>query len=503
MSGRVRFHVGLGQSAPRSRGSLPRRVLILADLGAETRTVRLADRKILAIDVDNFDEVVARVAPRLRISLDDTPESKVLIEIRQLDDFHPDALFRQLPVFTRLREMRRRLESPASFRSAAEELRRGLTNTGEPSVPPEPDTASAGPEGPTASLFETLLGEAPPEAPSATIPQQDFVRRLIRQIAEPHLSLGVNSGEQRQWLSVLDDAISRLMCRILHDPAFQKLEATWRAIHWLLSRIEDGESLGLFVLDVAEAELAADLTAADGAVEHAAIYHLLAGDSIGVPDGDPWSLVIGDYTFGASADTLDILELLGAVSAGCGGVFIGAASPALVGCASLTKTPDVTDWSDPSAALAERWQSLRRSPLAHHIGLALPRYMLRLPYGKRSDPIDSFSFEELPPHTPHESYLWGNPAFACGFLIANAWLQVDDLDDPPGTLREIDDLPYQVVDDGGEQTMKPCAEVYLNERTAHAILDRGIAPLLSVKHRNLVLVPRLQSVSGHQLELWN
>ena len=488
MSGRIQFQFELGgKPAFAPRESRPRRILILADcLGQQTGPGKLADRKILPVDVDNFDEVLARISPHLEVPLDDTADSGVRIDFRRLDDFHPDELFRKLQVFKALREMRGRLENPTTFAAAAGELKRGMTNSLatplQPTVPQPPD-APATTEGTGGSLFEQLLGKASAESRPATAPQNDAVQRLIRQIVEPHLAKGADPGEQRQWLAVIDDAIAQLMRRILHHAPFQRLESVWRGIRWLIDRIEDSEALKLFLLDASETELAADLAEAEGNVERTQLYRLLSQNSVGVPGGEPWSLVLGAYTFGADVESLDLLELLGAVSAGCVGIFVGAAHPALLGCPSLPAAPHTSDWHEPPAGLAERWQHLRLSPVAQQIGLALPRFMLRLPYGEKSEPVESFRFEEMPAHPPHEAYLWGNPAFACGTLIGEAWMRGEAL--TVGTLREIGELPYYVYADGIEKVMKPCAEVYLNEKTANEILGRGIIPLLSVQTEEL------------------
>lgn len=504
MSGRIQFQFALGrQPASGPREEETRRILVLADcLGEGDRESSLADRKPLPIDIDRFDAVLARFAPRLRIPLDGAPDSEVLIDIRRLDDFHPDEIFRRLPAFKVLREMRQRLENPATFEAAAAELRQGMTHALTPATPPatgQTGGAPPAPEGAGESLFEHLLGKKPgPSKPLATA-REDAVHRVIRHIVEPHLTQGADPDEQRQWLAVVDDAAERLMRRILHHPAFQRLESVWRGLHWLMGRIEDGEALRVFLLDASEAELAADLAAADGTVERTRIYRLLTESSIGVPGGEPWSLVLGTYPFGSDAASLDLLELLGAVSAGCGGSFVGNAHANLPGCASLASPPDATGRTEPPAELAERWHRLRQSPPAQHIGLALPRFLLRLPYGEKSDPIESFRFEEMPAHPPHETYLWGNPAFACGALIANAWIQGDE--SAAGTMREIGDLPCHTYDEDGEKAMKPCAESYLSENTAHAILGNGIMVLLSVRNRNSVLVPSLRTISQPPLSL--
>jgi predicted component of type VI protein secretion system len=131
---------------------------------------------------------------------------------------------------------------------------------------------------------------------------------------------------------------------------------------------------------------------------------------------------------------------------------------------------------------------------AGSLGLALPRMMLRLPYGKDAATVEAFGFEELPPGSGHEAYLWGNPAVACVYLLGRAfsrsgWELSGDLE------TEIEELPAHVYHEGGESRIKPCAEVLLSNRAAEAILGRGLMPLLSVRDRDMVRLPRLQSLA--------
>ena len=121
----------------------------------------------------------------------------------------------------------------------------------------------------------------------------------------------------------------------------------------------------------------------------------------------------------------------------------------------------------------------------------LPRFLLRLPYGMKTDPINAFRFEEHSPTPKHESLLWGNPAFACAAVVARL-LQADDLAPDAG---DITGLPAFVFTADDEPRLQPCAEVCLAERAVHAVLARGIMPLVSLKDRDVVRLVRLQSLS--------
>jgi len=130
-------------------------------------------------------------------------------------------------------------------------------------------------------------------------------------------------------------------------------------------------------------------------------------------EGDlPWSLLLGNYSFTDSIDDVLSLANIGEIAKMAKAPFIAAANEKLAGCESFSKTPDYEDWNHSiSEGVNKAWQMLRQSPAASYIGLALPRFLLRLPYGKKSKPIDSFNFEEMTEDNSHENYLWGNAAF--------------------------------------------------------------------------------------------
>jgi len=139
------------------------------------------------------------------------------------------------------------------------------------------------------------------------------------------------------------------------------------------------------------------------------------------------------------------------------------------------------------------FQQVRKLPQAHWIGLAMPRWLLRLPYGKDTAPIERFAFEEMPEHR-HEEYLWGNAAFACLCLLAEAFGEAG-WEMRPGSVRDLEGLPLHVYKEDGETKVQPCAEVLMTEQTAEALLDNGIMPLVSFKDRDCVRLLRFQSIA--------
>jgi type VI secretion system protein ImpC len=127
--------------------------------------------------------------------------------------------------------------------------------------------------------------------------------------------------------------------------------------------------------------------------------------------------------------------------------------------------------------------------------LALPRILMRAPYGGRGESIERFEFDELPSTGEHEAHLWGNPAFACAELLARSFLD-EGWSFSPGDLLDLEDLPLCVRKEDGESRLLPCAEVYMGERAAGALLDLGLMPFLSRADRNAARLLRFQSLAS-------
>jgi type VI secretion system ImpC/EvpB family protein len=270
------------------------------------------------------------------------------------------------------------------------------------------------------------------------------------------------------------------MRKLLHDPAFQSREAAWRGIRWLISSLELDQSLQLHVFDVTRDELLGDVVAAQGRIAQMALHRTLVDALRGAPDAEGWSALIGLFQFGPSETDIGLLAALGLFASHAGG-------PLLAG----------ADWAalagDDARALAG-WQALRRSEAAPWIGLAAPRVLLRMPYGKSSDPIEAFAFEEFVGAPVQEEFLWGNASLAAALLIGKAFT-ARGWDMEPGDEREIGDLPAYTFVRDGERVMQACAERFLTESQVDTLLKAGLVPIVSRRDRNAVVAVRFQSVS--------
>ncbi|MGO9270987.1 MAG: type VI secretion system contractile sheath domain-containing protein [Terriglobia bacterium] len=514
--GEVNVDVSVGRDkAPyQAEPDTPFRIAILGDFsGRANRGIcevgaGLANRRAVALDRDNFDEVLAKLDVSIDLRLDDRPLSLRFVE---LDDFHADRIFERVDIFQKLRQMRERLADPETFAEMLREMRPGpsIDHAAEAAKPPTPP----GPPRPVSvdierltsgSVLEQVLAETEGE-PEGRRPSRapDELRAFVERVVEPHL-VAKADPRQAEMIAALDCAASAQMRALLHVPDFQALESAWRALFWLVRRVQTDERLKLYLLDVSKAELAADLAAAED-LRSTSVYKLLVGATVGTPGAEPWAVWAGNYTFEPNRDDARLLGRLGKVARAAGAPFLAAASPRVLGCESASEMPSPRDWKPLAGDDDHAWAALRQLPEASYLGLALPRFLLRLPYGKATDRTELFDFEEMPQTPVHEDYLWGNPVFACAFLLAQSFSEYG-WDMRPGAYSEIDGLPLHTYREDGEPQLKPCAEVLLTEDAVEQILDRGPMPLVSIKGRDAVRLVRFQSMADPPTNLagrWN
>jgi type VI secretion system protein ImpC len=398
-------------------------------------------RRPVEIDRDNFDEVLAWFAPALPLPFGAT---EVVLEFGEIDDFHPDRLFEKLAPFQALRHLRAQIVDGSAL----------------PAAKAQPDKAlAANLSG--ADILHQMMGETP--TPAATPKRSDW-DQMMHDLVAPYAVPG-EDPRQAEMIAQTDRAIAGEMCALLHHPRFQALEAAWRGLYFLVRRLETCESLRVFVLDLPQAELTSEaLRRATGEIE--------------------WGVMAGLYYFGP--DDEDALKEFSFVARIAGAPLLAGLAPDVVG---LTKA----------------FGELRQSACARWIGLAMPRFLLRLPYGKNASETESFEFEEMSPKPEHERYLWGHPAVACAYLLGEAFTRFG-WDMRPGAVQEIDGLPAHTYREDGETVLKPCAEVLLTEDAAEILLDRGFMPLASIKGTDRVRLVRFQSVAEPPASLagrWN
>jgi type VI secretion system protein ImpC len=488
----IGLDVSLGQGGEaRPLDDTPFRLAILGDLsGRASRGVLATSSEIAGadtrrVDRDDLDEVLAAIAPALHLALAGADAPKVVVRFQSLEDFHPDRLIERVPLFQELHSLRTRLANPKTFADAAASLSRSPNQlpAGPPVRPPaEDEEFKVHHPGDGGSLLDAILGESSSDPETALAESGGDLHSFIQKILRPHLAPRPDP-RQADLVAEVDAALGATMRTLLHHPDFLALEALWRGIDLLVRRIDTDAELQIHLIDISAAELRLDQSNASQP-SGSGLGRLLAESSA----DQPWSLLAGAYTFGPDDEDLAQLGRLAALGHQLRAPWISAAAPALVGAPLLTESTDPREWN---ATPAPYWGALRHSVDAAWLGLALPRFLVRLPYGRATESCERFPFEEWTEASAHGDYCWGNPALLVALLHAQAfadrgWGMAEDI------AVEVDGLPLHLR---GAGDATPVAEVLLPVRAAERIQQWGVMALASLKDQEAARYGRMQSVA--------
>ncbi|VEG90601.1 type VI secretion system contractile sheath large subunit [Legionella spiritensis] len=288
----------------------------------------------------------------------------------------------------------------------------------------------------------------------------------------------VTSSLVDDMIRQIDQKISEQIDEILHHEDFQKLESAWRSLKYLVDQTNYRENSRVDFIHVSKTELIDDFEDAPD-ITKSALYKIAYTSEYGQFGGKPYTSIIGNYYFGPNHRDMDLLKHIASVSAMAHAPFLSAASPEFFNLKNITGLPSLNDieaiFENPYYA---KWNSLRESEDARYIGLTLPRFMLRIPYGPDTRIVKKFNYNENTSGN-HENYLWGNSAFAFAGRLAESFAKYRwcvNIIGPQGG-GTVEDLPchfYEALE--GIQTKIP-TEVLISERREYELANQGFIPL--------------------------
>jgi type VI secretion system protein ImpC len=300
-------------------------------------------------------------------------------------------------------------------------------------------------------------------------------------------------------VSEIDRTLTEQIDLILHHESFQKLESAWRGLHYLVSNTETDEMLQLRVMNISKRELHRTLKWYKGtAWDQSPIFKRLYEEEYGTLGGKPYGCVVGDYYFDHSAPDVELLSELSKISAAAHAPFISAVAPSLFLMDSWQELSNPRDLSTLfTTADHAAWRSLRETEEARYIGLTLPRFLARLPYGANSDPVDEFDFEESTAGGDSKSFCWANAAYAMAVNINRSFKEhgwcsrIRGVESGGG----VEGLPAHTfpTDDGGVDLKCP-TEIAISDRREAELAKNGFMPLLHKKNTDLAVFVGAQSL---------
>ncbi|MBN3830778.1 type VI secretion system contractile sheath large subunit [Burkholderia sp. Ac-20344] len=281
------------------------------------------------------------------------------------------------------------------------------------------------------------------------------------------------------YLSDLDDKIGRQLDAILHHPAFQAIESLWRGLQFLVDRTDFRRNVRIEVLDVSKDALHRDFEDTPEIVQ-SGLFRLTYVGEYDMPGGEPIAAIISAFEFDHRAQDIALLRNISKVAAAAHMPFIGAVSPAFFDKPSMEAVAGIRDpgaWFERAEYL--KWNSFRQTEDARYVGLTLPRFLARLPYGRDTLPVRAFNYIENVREPGHAAYLWTSAAFAFAAnlvrsFVRNGWcLQIRG----PRAGGRLDDLPAHEYDLGTGRLGKVSTETLISETREPDFADIGLIPL--------------------------
>jgi type VI secretion system protein ImpC len=314
---------------------------------------------------------------------------------------------------------------------------------------------------------------------------KDLVGEFVHQIVDEGMTVSRDTLTMIQsQIARIDELISNQLNEVLHHPDFQKLEASWRGLHFLVFGTETGSRLKLRLLCATKAEVFKDL---DQAIEfdQSVLFKKIYEDEYGTFGGFPFSLLVGDYEFGRHPQDIALLEKVASVAAAAHAPFIASASAKLFDMDSYTELGNPRDLAKlfESSELI-KWRSFRESEDSRYVTLVLPHILLRLPYGPNTVPTEDFKLVEDTDGKDHAKYLWGNAAWALGQRITNAfslygWCAAIRGVEGGGMVRGLPAHTFKT--DEGDVALKCPTEIAITDRREKELDGLGFVSLCHCK----------------------
>lgn len=367
-----------------------------------------------------------------------------------------------------------------------------------------PDAALQGAAAPAAAEvneFEALLNK---EFKARDVQKQSAVATAVRTLAQQALaSTALISADVTKtitaFIAEIDRKLSEQINQIMHHEDFKALEGSWRGLHHLVNNTETDETLKIRVLNVSKTDLKKTLKKFEGtAWDQSPIFKKLYEEEYGSPGGQPYACLVGDYHFDHSPEDVKMLANMAQVAAAAHAPFLAGAAPSTMAMDSwqeLSNPRDLTKiFQSPEYAA---WRSFRDSADSRYVGLAMPRFLSRLPYGAKTMPVEDFDFEEDTEGADHNKYVWSNAAYAMATNITRSfklygWCARIRGAESGGM---VEGLPVHSfpTDDGGVD-MKCPTEIAITDRREAELAKNGFMPLCHYKNTDYAVFIGAQSL---------
>lgn len=350
--------------------------------------------------------------------------------------------------------------------------------------------------------FASLLNkEFKPKTDEARGAIESAVQTLAQQALVHSNTISTDAFRTIEGLiAAIDKKLSDQMNLILHHEDFQKLEGSWRGLKYLVDNSDPDEMLKIRVMNISKNDLRKTMRRYKGTGwDQSPIFKKLYEEEYGQFGGEPYGCLVGDYHFDHSAPDVELLGEMARVAAAAHAPFIAGASPAIMQMNSwqeLSNPRDLTKIFSNTEYAA--WRGLRDSDDSKYVGLAMPRYLSRMPYGATTNPVEEFAFEEDTEGGSHAKYTWSNSAYAMAANINRSFKEYGWCTSIRGVESGgvVTDLPAHCfpTDDGGVDLKCP-TEIAISDRREAELAKNGFMPLVHRKNTDVAAFIGAQSLN--------
>lgn len=340
---------------------------------------------------------------------------------------------------------------------------------------------------PSASLLDQIVESSKVAAtPAERANAKDQIAELVDEVLAGTVTLSKDlAASIDARIAQLDQLLSDQVNVIMHHPEFQKLEASWRGLKYLVMQSETSPMLKIRMMNASKKDLVKDFKSAPE-FDQSALFKKIYEEEYGTFGGAPYAALIGDYEFSRHPEDFYLLDELSHVAASAHAPLISAASPGLFGLESFSDIGKPRDLSKIFDTVEyAKWKSFRESEDSRYVGLVLPHVLGRLPYGRDTVPLDEFNFEEDVDGTNHDKYLWTNAVYAFGARLTDAFAKYGWLAAIRGVEGGglVEGLPtHTFKTDDGEIALKCPTEVAITDRSEKLLSDLGFLSLVHCKN---------------------
>jgi len=305
------------------------------------------------------------------------------------------------------------------------------------------------------------------------------VEALIAQLLEPGREVPkISKAVVDDMISEIDKKLSLQLDAIMHHPEVQKIESAWRSLKYLVDGTDFRENIKLEVINVSKEDLLEDFEDAPE-IPKSGLYKTVYTAEYGTFGGSPYAAMVGNYDFGPGPQDIKLLQHVASVAAMSHAPFVAAAGPSMFGLEDFNGLPNLKDLKSIfEGPQYTKWQAFRESEDARYVGLTMPQFLLRLPYGQDTDPVKSFNYEE-DVSASHGDYLWGNAAFTFASRLTDSFAKFRwcaNIIGPQGG-GAVEDLKLHQYEAMGAVQTKIPTEVLVSERREFELAEEGFVGL--------------------------